>query len=176
MDSQTAEAEQSGAGGSDRPALTVKLVEVVAAAIIIAGGILVIVDSLRLGARWASDGPQAGYFPFYIGVLLVIAGLVNLVHAIRDPFIRTFLTAEQGKQVLLILIPLIAYVALIEWLGIYVASTLYIGVFMLWLGKYRIVKTLLVSVGVSLAFFLMFEVWFKVPLIKGPIETMLGYG
>jgi len=106
----------------------------------------------------------------------VIAGLVNLVHAIRDPFIRTFLTAEQGKQVLLILIPLIAYVALIEWLGIYVASTLYIGVFMLWLGKYRIVKTLLVSVGVSLAFFLMFEVWFKVPLIKGPIETMLGYG
>jgi hypothetical protein len=173
MDSQTA---QSSKGDPDRPALTVKLVEVVVAAIIIAGGALVIWDSLRLGARWASDGPQAGYFPFYIGVSLVISGLINLLYAIRDPFVRTFLTAGQGRQVLLILIPLVVYVALIEWLGIYIASTLYIGVFMLWLGKYRILKTVLVSVGVSLAFFLMFEVWFKVPLIKGPLETMLGFG
>jgi hypothetical protein len=176
MDSRTAEAGPSSAGDPDRLALSVKLVEVIVAAVIIAGGSLVMWDSLRLGARWASDGPQAGYFPFYIGALLVVSGLVNLWQAIRDPFIRTFLTVAQGRQVLLILIPLVAYVALIEWLGIYVASTLYIGAFMLWLGKYRILKTALVSVGVSLAFFLMFEVWFKVPLIKGPLEAMLGFG
>ena len=57
---------------------------------------------------------------------------------------------------------------------IYVASTLYIAAFMLWLGKYRILKTLLVSVGVSVAFFLMFEVCFKLPLIKWPLEALLG--
>ena len=167
---------ESNPDHADRPAITVKMAEAIVAAIIIAGGALVISDSLRLGARWASDGPQAGYFPFYIGVMLVLAGLINLWHAIRDPFLRTFLTVGQGRQVLLILIPLVAYVALIQWLGIYLASTLYIGAFMLWLGKYRIVKTVLVSVGVSLVFFLMFEVWFKVPLIKGPLEAMLGFG
>ena len=158
----------------ERPAATVKTMEVVVAALIIGGGILVIVDSLRLGNRWASDGPQAGYFPFYIGVMLCIAGIFNLFSALRVPFSHSFVTRGQGKQVLLVLIPLIFYIALIEFLGIYVASTLYIAVFMIWLGKYRWMKTAIVSLGVSLAFFLMFEVWFKVPLLKGPLETALG--
>ena len=156
------------------PAITVKMAEVIVAAIIVAGGALVIYDSLRLGARWASDGPQAGYFPFYIGVLLCISGAVNLFRALRDPYVRTFLTGEQGKQVLLILIPLTIYIGLIEVLGIYVASTIYIAVFMVWLGEYRWLKTAVVSISVSVAFFLMFEVWFKVPLIKGPLESVLG--
>ena len=158
----------------ERPAATVKTMEAVVAAIIIAGGVLVIVDSLRLGNRWASDGPQAGYFPFYIGVMLCIAGIVNLAFALREPGSKSFVTVGQAKQVFLVLIPLVFYVALIEFLGIYVASTLYIAVFMTWLGKYRWLKTAMVSIGVSLAFFLMFEVWFKVPLIKGPLETAFG--
>ena len=83
----------------ERPAATVKTMEIVVAAIIVAGGILVIVDSLRLGNRWASDGPQAGYFPFYIGVMLCIAGIFNLISALRDPFSRSFVTRGQGKQV-----------------------------------------------------------------------------
>jgi hypothetical protein len=177
MDSQAADAHGAHEDeAEDRPALTVKAVEVAVAAIILAGGAVVIFDSVRLGARWGSDGPQAGYFPFYIGVILVVSGVVNLFRALRDPYTRTFVTAGQGRQVLLILLPLIVYVGLIQWLGIYVASTLYIGAFMLWLGKYRILKTVLVSVGVSVAFFLMFEIWFKVPLIKGPLESALGLG
>lgn len=158
-----------------RPAITVKAMECIVAAIIIAGGVLVMFDSLRLGNRWVSDGPQAGYFPFYIGVMLCVAGVVNMLRALRDPYARTFVTRGQGKLVLLVLIPLTIYVALIAFLGIYVASSIYIAVFMIWLGKYRWAKTAMVSLGVSLAFFLMFEVWFKVPLIKGPLETVLGW-
>jgi len=176
MNSQSIDADESGATDDDRPALTVKTVEVAVAVVILALGALVIWDSRRLGASWGSDGPQAGYFPFYIGLLLVAASGINLFKALRDPFVRTFLTAEQGRQVLLILLPLVVYVGLIQWLGIYVASTLYIAAFMVWLGKYGIVKAALVSVGVSVAFFLMFEVWFKVPLIKGPVEALFGLG
>jgi hypothetical protein len=158
----------------ERPATTDKTMECVVAAIIIAGGALVMFDSMRLGFRWASDGPQAGYFPFYIGVMLCVAGAINLFRGLRDPYARTFVTRGQGKLVLLVLIPLTIYIALIALLGIYVASTIYIAVFMVWLGKYRWAKTAMISLGVSLAFFLMFEVWFKVPLIKGPLETALG--
>jgi hypothetical protein len=161
-------------GHVERPALTVKVVEAIVALVIIGGGMLVIYDSLRLGARWGSDGPQAGYFPFYIGVLLCISGAVNLFRSLRDPYVRTFVTVSQGRQVLRILIPLAFYVLGIKLLGIYVASTIFIGAFMIWLGKYGWLKTVLVSVGVSVAFFLMFELWFKVPMIKGPLETMLG--
>src|SRR5689334_25137096 len=125
MDSQAAGAHDAHEDeAEDRPALTVKSVEVAVAAILLAGGGLVIFDSVRLGARWGSDGPQAGYFPFYIGVILVVSGIVNLFRALRDPYTRTFLTAEQGRQVLLILLPLIVYVALFEWLWLYVAPTL----------------------------------------------------
>ena len=166
---------ESSSDYDEHPAITVKMAEVIVAAILVAGGGLVIFDSLRLGARWASDGPQAGYFPFYIGVLLCLCGIVNLFRALRDPYTRTFLTAGQGRQVLLILVPLAAYIGLIEWLGIYIASTIYIAVFMVRLGKYKWLKTAAVSIGVSAAFFLMFEVWFKVPLIKGPVESALGF-
>ena len=158
----------------ERAATSVKVAECIVAAVIIALGVLVIVDSLRLGHRWVSDGPQAGYFPFYIGVILCISGAVNALRALRDPYVRTFVTRGQGKLVLLVLVPLIGYVGLIALLGIYVASTIYIALFMIWLGKYGWAKTAMISLGVSLAFFLMFEVWFKVPLIKVPLETALG--
>ena len=75
---------------------------------------------------------------------------------------------------LAVLIPSIVYV-LIRYLGIYVASALFIGIFMRWQGKFGLVKIMLVSLGVSVCLFLMFEVWFKVSLPKGPLETMLGY-
>ncbi|MEO8136212.1 MAG: tripartite tricarboxylate transporter TctB family protein [Betaproteobacteria bacterium] len=158
----------------ERPATTEKVVACVLALLIVAGGGVVIVDSLRLGARWASDGPQAGYFPFYIGLMLCASGLVNFFGALRAPYRKTFVTRGQGKLVLLVLVPLIVYVGAIQLLGIYVASTLYIAIFMTWLGKYKWKRTAMVSLGVSIAFFLMFEVWFKVPLIKGPLETALG--
>ena len=158
----------------ERRAVTYRTVECIVALVIIAGGAVVITDSLRLGHRWASDGPQAGYFPFYIGVFLVIAGAINFFAAVRDPQVRDFLTHGQARSVLTVLLPLIVYVGLIQVLGIYVASTIYIAAFMMWLGKYGMIRSAFVSIGVSAAFFLMFEVWFKVPLIKGPVETLFG--
>ena len=72
------------------------------------------------------------------------------------------------------LVPSIIYVILIGLIGIYVASILFIGFFMLWLGKYSWAKTVPIAVGVSVAFFLLFEVWFNVPLPKGSLEALLG--
>jgi len=77
--------------------------------------------------------------------------------------------------VLQVLIPTIVYCVVIYYLGIYVATTLFIFAFMVWLGRYRIVTAAVISLAVSVALFLTFEVWFLVPLPKGPIETHLGY-
>ena len=82
-------------------------------------------------------------------------------------------------MILTVMIPSVIYVALIAnpWmsLGIYVASALFIAFFMRYLGKYGWAKTIAVSVGNMVVFFLMFEIWFKVPLPKGPLETALGF-
>jgi hypothetical protein len=149
--------------------------EVVVAALFMLVGAIVILDSLRLGVRWGDDGPQSGYFPFYVGLLVCISAAINLVVALakvgRD---KVFVELGALKLVLTVLVPAVIYVALITWLGIYVASTLFVAFFMRWLGKYAWWKVLAVSIGNSVVFFLIFEIWFKVPLPKGPLETLLG--
>ena len=133
---------------------------------------------MRLGARWGEDGPQAGYFPFYIGLLVCISAVVNLAMALvnRKDAERDFVELDKLKLVLAVLIPSAIYVAAISWTGIYVASAIFIAFFMRWLGKYPWWKVAAVSIGTMVVFFLIFESWFKVPLPKGPLENLLGVG
>jgi xanthosine utilization system XapX-like protein len=140
-------------------------------------GLIVINDSLRLGMRWAGDGPQPGYFPFYLGVIICISAALTFVFALRMPAAknRAFVEVGQLRLVLSVLIPSAVYVALVGWLGIYVSAVLFIALFMRWLGKYPWWKVALVSVGTSLVFFFIFERWFLVPLPKGPVEAWLGF-
>ena len=133
---------------------------------------------MRLGARWGEDGPQAGYFPFYIGVLVCLSALVNFGAAVfsRKDAGRDFVELDKLKLVLAVLVPAAVYVATIGWIGIYVSSAVFIAFFMRWLGKYAWWKVATVSVGTMVVFFLIFESWFKVPLPKGPLENLLGVG
>ena len=165
------EASQQKAVGS------VRLWEIVVAGIFLAFGALVVFDSRRLGASWSSDGPQAGYFPFYIGLIICISAIVNLVGALRrkGEGAKSFVTREQLRMVLVVMIPYAFYVGLTYPLGMYEASVIFIAVFMRFLGKYSWLKIAVVSIATMVAFFLMFEVWFSVPLPKGPIEAMLGF-
>ena len=163
-------------GRDARPAFRQKSAEMAVAAFIFLLGAIVIYDSARLGARWGDDGPQAGYFPFYIGLMLCASSAVNLALALlnRRDQDRTFVEVGQLKLVLTVLIPSAIYVGLIGWTGIYVASAVYVAFFMRRLGKYPWWKVAAVSIGNSVAFFLIFEIWFKVPLPKGPVEALLG--
>jgi putative tricarboxylic transport membrane protein len=162
-------------GGEGRPAFGQRSAEVVVSALFLLLGAIVAWDSVRLGARWGQDGPQAGYFPLYIALLMCAASAVNLVVALlkKGPD-RAFVEVGQLKLVLSVLLPSIIYVGLIAWLGIYVASAIFIAFFMRWLGKYAWWKVAAVSIGNSVVFFLIFESWFKVPLPKGPLENLLG--
>ena len=161
-----------------RAAARQKSVEIAVAALFLALGALVIYDSVRLGTSWASDGPRPGYFPFYVGLIMCGASAINLVRAALDSAgkDRSFVEVGQLKAVLSVLVPASVYVVLLTWIGIYVASTLFIAFFMRWLGKYRWWTAIAVSVGTSVAFFLIFETWFQVPLPKGPLENWLGLG
>ena len=164
----------------DKSAASVKMVDAVTAIVIFLMGVVVIWDSWRLGAKWGSDGPEAGYFPFYIGLILCISSVINFWSALKNKTGDSFVNASSLKMIMSVMIPTIIYVGLIggagpvPGLGIYVASAIFIALFMKWLGKYAWPMTISVSVGVPVVFFLLFEVWFKVPLPKGPLEAALG--
>jgi putative tricarboxylic transport membrane protein len=158
---------------------SVRAWEVIVAATFLVFGLVVVWDSRRLGAEWGSDGPQAGYFPFYIGLIICISSIVNLLGAVMKPDRAAFVRWGQLRMILIVLVPCMVYIALIvnPWysLGIYVASAIFIAFFMRYLGKYGWAKIVAVSLGTMVAFFLMFEVWFKVPLPKGPLEAAFGF-
>jgi hypothetical protein len=165
--------EQTGAG-----TVRTRWAELVVALLFVIGGAVVVMDSYRVGVEWGDDGPKAGYFPHFIGYLLIIAGGVVIAQTIlkwqkmKDD---VFVTWAELKPVLTVLLPTIVYVVLIATIGIYVGSAIYITAFMLWQGKFKLLPSLAVGIGVPVAVFLLFEVWFLIPLPKGPLEHWLGY-
>lgn len=154
-------------------------VEAVVAVLLLGVGLVTVYESWRLGARWTDDGPGAGYFPFYIGLVICFASAGILVQALRARAAAgdIFVDGPSLKRVLQVLLPAVLYVAAIHFVGIYVASAAYIALFMVLLGKYPWFKSVAVGVVMSVVFFLMFEVWFKVPLFKGQLDptSFLGY-
>jgi hypothetical protein len=135
-----------------------------------------IYGSLKVGIGWGAEGPRTGFFPFYVSLIVVISCIINIYSAIALPETgRLFAEWSQLRRVLSVLVPTAVYVAVIPYTGIYVASALLVGLFMRWFGHYNWAIVIAVSILVPVANFLMFELWFLVPLPKGPLETLLGY-
>lgn len=162
-----------------RTGIPTYVVEAVVAGLVLIAGLVVIFGSRKLGSGWTSDGPGAGYFPFYIGLITAISGLGVLYQALlgKNRNTEIFVDGEQFKRVMSVLIPAAVYVLAIQVIGIYVASAIYIALFMVILGKYSWVRSVLAALAVSILFFCLFEVWFKVPLFKGMYDPLsfLGY-
>lgn len=153
-----------------------RTMEIAVGAILFVLGMILIIDANRLGTGWGDDGPKSGYFPFYIGLILCFSAAVSVFQAVRakgagDDFVEK----GQARLIMAVLIPTIVYTIAISLVGIYVASLLFITGFMLWQGKFSWLKSVAISALVVVALWLMFEVWFKVPLPKGPLEALFGY-
>jgi putative tricarboxylic transport membrane protein len=162
--------ESGGTGPSHRS------VEIGVAAFMALLALIGIYGSVRVGIGWGAEGPKAGFFPFYVSLAVIIASAVNLA--------KTFASADGGdlfarwdqlKQVFAVVLPTAIYVAVIPYIGIYVASALLIVAFMKWLGHYSWIRAVAVGAVLPILTFLMFERWFLVPLPKGPLEKFLGY-
>lgn len=150
--------------------------EAAVALLLLCLGVLVVVDSLRVGIGWADDGPRSGYFPFYIGTALSAASAAILARTFWRwrSLDEVFAERSQIVTVMAMLVPMTIYIVLMLWLGIYVPSAALIGYFMRRHGNFGWIATAVVSLCVPVAFFLVFERWFLVPLPKGPLESLLG--
>ena len=161
--------EHAGTGPSQRAA------EIGTAIAMIVFGLIVIAGSLQVGIGWGAEGPKSGFFPFYLGVIIVACSVVNLVRVRMEvPAGKIFAEWGQLRQVMLVVIPTTVYVLVIPFTGIYLASFVLMAGFMMWLGKYGAPFALGVSAAVVVIIYLTFERWFLVPLPKGPIENLLG--
>ena len=138
---------------------------------------VVMISSYRLGAGWAKDvGPDSGYFPFYVSLFMFIASSVTLIqHLLARSPEGSFIAHGEMVMVFSILIPMAIFVVLSLYIGIYISTFLFITFFMMWHGRYSLYKMIPVALLVPIALFIIFEIWFLVPLPKGPFEAWLGY-
>ncbi len=144
----------------------------------LAFGALMIDGALDLNIGWGEIGPEAGYFPFRVGVLIALASLGNLIRAItqhRGLSADSFLSGVQGRRIVGFALPVIALVGVAMVLGIYVAMALYLLFTLGVAARHRACVTIAVSVGTPLVLFFLFEIVFLTPLLKGPLENWLGW-
>jgi hypothetical protein len=165
--------EENTEGGEGR-GITSTTAELVVAALVFALGLTVLLGSWKLGSKWTSDGPGPGYFPFYISLIMCISGVGIFIQTLRKRPEGLFADTQQLKQVMIVLLPAAVYVLAVQLIGVYIASAIYIALFMTILGKYSPEKSAIAAVVIMVIFFALFEVWFKVPLFKGEFN-MLGF-
>lgn len=157
-------------GGDSRNVISTRWMEALVAGLLFLFGALFLYESYTIGFRWGVEGPQSGFFPFYVSLIICIASVSVLVGALRGHMgsdAESFVERGQLKQVLAVLIPAAVYILGIQLIGVYVASAIYISLFMRFMGKYPWVKSVALGVVICVLFFFMFEVWFQVPLYKG---------
>ena len=162
----------------DSPAVTSsRVVETVVSLLLLALALTLGWDNWRSGAAWDSTGPQPGYFPFYLSVILGGASLYGLVAGFlsRKEASETFVTRAQLRRVMAVFVPTLLFCLATQFLGLYVASFLLIAAFMRMVGKIALWKSLLTGFLFTAIMFVTFDIAFDVIMPKGPLEAAFGY-
>jgi putative tricarboxylic transport membrane protein len=162
----------------DSPAVTsIRIVDVTTSLLLILLAVTLGYDNWRTGISWDSTGPQAGYFPFYLAVILAAASLYGLVAAFlsRKEAAETFVTRAQARRVLAVFVPTLLFCLVTQYLGLYVASFVLIAGFMRLVGKIALWKSLLTAFVFTAVMFVTFDIAFDVIMPKGPLEAAFGY-
>jgi hypothetical protein len=170
--------EDPTAPAEDSPAITTnRTAEVVVSFLLLTLAGLLAFDNWRTGMGWDATGPQAGYFPFYLSVILAGACFWGLAREFlaRKHASETFVTRDQLRRVLQVFVPTLLFCLFTQWLGLYVASFLLIAGFMVSIGRIAAWKSLLTAFLFSLVMFVTFEIAFDVIMPKGPLEALFGH-
>ena len=164
---------------------TAEIATAVAAALT---GAVVVAESLTHDIGWNETGPGSGYFPFRVGLLLIGAAIIRLLqsshrgtgpaslesHASGPVGTASFATGEELRRSLSVFWPTLALVVAMFPLGCYLPSGVYLAWMMRRHGGHGWLLSAAYGAAVMVAFFLVFDLWFRVPLAKGPLEALFS--
>jgi putative tricarboxylic transport membrane protein len=163
---------------ADSPAVTSnRTADIVVSLLLLALAATLGYDNWRTGIGWDDTGPEPGYFPFYLSVILGAASLYGLGAALvsRKEVREAFVTRAQLRRVMAVFVPTFLFCLVTQYLGLYVASFLLIGGFMWLVGKIAWWKSLLMAFLFTAIMFVTFDIVFDVIMPKGPLEAAFGY-
>lgn len=160
--------------------------EIATAAGVAVTGVVVAAESLTHDIGWNATGPGSGYFPFRVGLLLIGAAIVRVLqvrlkpqnarggasaslesHASEPVGTTSFVSREELRRSLSVFWPTAALVVAMFPLGCYLPSGVYLAWMMRRHGGHGWLLSATYGAAVMVAFFLVFDLWFRVPLAKG---------
>ncbi|GAB9080918.1 tripartite tricarboxylate transporter TctB family protein [Bradyrhizobium diazoefficiens] len=159
-------------------------IEILVCLLLLALAITLGYDNWRTGASWDATGPEPGYFPFYLSVILGGGSLYGLIAALvarraalvaRRAAAGSFVTRAQARRVMAVFVPTLLFCLVTQFLGLYVASFLLIAAFMRLVGKIALWKSLLTAFLFTAIMFVTFDIAFDVIMPKGPLEAAFGH-
>lgn len=154
--------------------------ELAMAAFLAVIGIITIVGAMEYGTGWSTSGPEPGAFPFYMGIVILLASLANGLRALLPALRasgwaeRPFLTAEQFRLVRGFALPILGLVIASLLLGLYVGMALYLFGTLVFQNRYPMLKAGLIALATPVVTYILIERIFKVGMLKGPLEAALG--
>jgi hypothetical protein len=147
--------------------------DTIVALVIMAIGIIVLVDTAILGSGWGMSGPEPGFFPFYMGLGVVICSVFVFLRAFKAykkeaPGKGKRLIAKGGlAPILWVLIPSMGMVLLTELIGLHLATVIFLMFYMRAVGKIPWVNVILIGLMLPLAVFIVFDKLFLIPMPEG---------
>ena len=125
--------------------------------------------ALRQYAYWGPNGPGPAFLPFWLGLVMTLLATMLFVGALRtkDPGASWLPSGEGVRRLAFVLGATIAYVALLNLLGMVVATVLFLIVLMRVLDRCGWPLTLAVALATAGSIYFVFGRWLKVPLPTG---------
>jgi putative tricarboxylic transport membrane protein len=145
--------------------------EIIIALLFIGLAIVCLFDALKLGiSAIGTNGPQAGFILFWLGILQLGMAAIILFQGIRKKKTEEtfFINREAAIEAGYVALTSGVFCLLMQLLGTYIAIFLYCIVFSWWLGKCRWFTIIALPVIMALSFYYGFEYGLMIPLPKSP--------
>lgn len=151
--------------------------QVVFAAGLVLVGLVLLREASQMPTGWTPAGPGPGFFPFWLAAGFTLSAAVVAARTRAAPRSEEpFFPPGAAKRILVVFAPMLAVVALLPYLGLYLGGAVYLGGYARLVGRHPWGLVLAIAVGVPATLFLIFESWFRLPIPKGILLEWLLYG
>jgi hypothetical protein len=141
----------------------------ITAALLLAFSVAFSAGALKSYQWWGSGGPGPAFLPFWLGLVMGALALMLLIRSWRDPDPGEawMLRGEGLRQMLVVLGITIAFVALLNVLGMVIGTAAYLIVLVRYLGRHPWWMTAAIGFGAAFTNWLVFVRWLRVPMPEG---------
>ena len=143
----------------------------ITAALLLAFSAVFAAGALKYYTWWGDSGPGSAFMPFWLSLVMGALALLLLLRR-PQPDAGDWLPSREGaKRVLVVLGVTVAFVALMQVIGMIVGIALFLAVLMRYLERQPWWLTIVISLAAAGLNWLVFEHWLRVPLPQGIFWT-----